>query len=74
MEMVEKVDVWQAKPKGDKMGKRNKKIEGIGQANKDNKISNQTKSQGGNRKALGMRSKGKGLQILEENLVLGPSL
>ena len=53
--------------KGTKMGKNNNKLEVTSRANRDNKILNQTKSQGGGKKFLhvcGEQPKRKGLHKL----------
>ena len=70
MAMAEKVDVWRTKSKGDKMGKNHKKLEGMGQGNRDHKILNETKSQDGGHKVLGVQSREKGLHKTRESLVL----
>ena len=53
------------------MGKSNRKLEGTGQINRDNKNLKETKKQVGDMKVLGMQSREKGLCQLSENLILG---
>ena len=50
MLMAEKMNVWRAKGKGNKQGKKHKKLEEMGLGNLDNKILKQTKSRVGGQK------------------------